>query len=149
LCLSRKSSTAGIAIGGGALGTGVGALAGGVGGIAGGVGGYAAGDALANWLLGDDDKKKVEPKKEANPQKSVLDSQKAQPIVPPIIPDVPDIDTKPTEQTDEAARAQMLILAELRKNNEELLEMRRIMTMKLEQANRLLAKIEVSAQSIS
>lgn len=50
---------------------------------------------------------------------------------------------KPRDDTQEK------ILAQLKSNNDELTELRRVMNQKLEMANRYLSKIEVSTQSIS
>lgn len=53
------------------------------------------------------------------------------------------------ETLPEQKSSQDQILEQLKRNNEELLEMRRVMAGKMEMTNRLLAKIEVSAQSLS
>ena len=135
----------GLAWGGGALGAiGGGLLTAGMGGeFVGGAAGYAGGSALGDWLLGDDDLKSAKP---SDPKKTSAATAAAAGATAAgmIDPEMP---------SDDGALAgpdpQKQMLDEMRKNNDQMVEMQGILSAKLEQANRLLAKIEVSTQSMS
>jgi hypothetical protein len=142
----RNVAKSGLALGGGALGAlGMGAVSGGIGSIAGGMGGYAGGKALGDWMLGPDTPianamaasskaatataaaaSSIAASNEAMKQATGKDTEEEKPVTDPI----------------------QMLLDEIKGLRQDVRRGNSVNVAKLDNAVRLLSKIEVSAQSL-
>lgn len=147
----RNLAKSGLALGGGAIGGALGGAAGSIvpgagniaGGIAGGIGGYSAGSAVGNWLLGSDKSPA------AAVTKAAAASAAAATSIASSHADLMDSASNSMSKTSaDAVDPIQTLIDEIRALRQDIRRGDTLTLGKLDNATRLLQKIEISAQSL-